>query len=288
MYESIVRYKNGLYGKWAFSLVLVSVLLYLSQKAELPPNGGSWQGYVLGLIGLVIIVLLSWLGIRKRSYQSVVGTVQGWTSAHIYFGLSLIVVATLHSAFQFGYNVHTLAFILMSLVVLSGIYGLIMYSRLPQRMSARRKGKSLNDWLDELDEVDRGVRDIAERCDAEVQSAASNAIERTTFGASYLARLFEVDYSKVMLGGRLVSNSHQGAITRYLAVRIPNTSKRGEAELLQKLLLLFGRRGEIIQHLRFEFASELRLKVWLIFHIPLTAALLCALFAHVVSVFFYW
>ncbi|MDA7788065.1 hypothetical protein N8940_02405 [Sphingomonadaceae bacterium] len=39
-------------------------------------------------------------------------------------------------------------------------------------------------------------------------------------------------------------------------------------------------------------AQQMRLKalleVWLFFHIPLTIALIAALIAHVVSVFYYW
>ena len=55
----------------------------------------------------------------------------GWLSAHVYLGVVLVVVATLHASFQAGWNVHTLAYVLMLFVVLSGIYGVIMYARVP-------------------------------------------------------------------------------------------------------------------------------------------------------------
>ena len=40
-------------------------------------------------------------------------------------------MATLHAAFQVGWNVHTLAYVLMLLVIASGIYGVVNYARLP-------------------------------------------------------------------------------------------------------------------------------------------------------------
>ena len=43
-------------------------------------------------------------------------------------GLSLIVIVTLHTGFQFGWNVHTLAYGLMLLVIVSGIFGIVVYA----------------------------------------------------------------------------------------------------------------------------------------------------------------
>ena len=42
-----------------------------------PPNGGTWQGYVLGTIGALLIVWLTLLGVRKRRYSSTLGTRAG-------------------------------------------------------------------------------------------------------------------------------------------------------------------------------------------------------------------
>ena len=61
---------------------------------------------------------------RKRAITRGRWSLKAWTSAHVYLGLSLIVIATLHTGFQFGWNVHTLAYALMMLVIVSGIYGI--------------------------------------------------------------------------------------------------------------------------------------------------------------------
>ena len=71
----------------------------------------------LGAVGALLIVWLTWLGVRKRSYSSTLGSVQGWTSAHVYLGTACLIIASLHSALQFGWNVHTLSYILMCVVI---------------------------------------------------------------------------------------------------------------------------------------------------------------------------
>lgn len=277
-------------------MVAASAALYLSQPPALPRNGGSWQGYTLGGLGLLLILWLSWLGIRKRSYRSNRGTLQGWVSAHVYLGLALPVVATLHGAFQFGTNVHTLAYALMIGVILSGLYGLYSYLRFPALMVRNRGDRSLDQRLQELDSLDKEGLETGAQCDESVHAVVDSALERTAVGGGFWDQLLARDRSRVALPGTgkregqtvLAANRGQQAVVDHLVQKIPDTSKRGEAERLRRLLYVFGRRAEILHRLRRELSLQLRLKLWLCFHIPLTVALLAALTAHVFTVFFYW
>lgn len=81
------------------------------------------HGYTLGTLGALIILVLLWLGVRKRQYLDAQGSLIGWLSAHVYLGLGLAVIVTLHSGFQLGWNVHSLAYVLMLAVIASGLYG---------------------------------------------------------------------------------------------------------------------------------------------------------------------
>lgn len=299
MYVGILKYAGRRYLWWALLLVAVSLALYFSQSQNLPRSGGSWQGYALGVAGALLIIWLAWLGLRKRRYRSNRGTLLGWASAHVYLGLALLVVATLHTAFQFGWNIHTLAYALMVAVILSGLCGLVAYLRLPAALVGNRGNQSTPERLAELDEIDQQAQGIAARCDDATYALVHSALERTALSHSFSDQLRARDRSRVLRpadegSGRRkpkehwIDNPDQRVVIDYLTRRIPDTSKRGEAERLRELLYVFGRRAEILQRLRRETAIQLRLKLWLCFHIPLTIALLVALAAHIVAVFFYW
>ncbi|MGI9289796.1 MAG: hypothetical protein ACR2QG_00805, partial [Gammaproteobacteria bacterium] len=102
MYESILRYSNARYLWWSLGLLIICIAIYLTQDADAPPSGSSWQGYTLGTIGALLIVWLSWLGIRKRKYGTT-DSLEAWVSGHVYLGTVLLLIALLHSAFQVGW-----------------------------------------------------------------------------------------------------------------------------------------------------------------------------------------
>ena len=127
-HEGFLRHKGFFWGKIATLLCLIAIVAYMLIDVEPRPNGGSWYGYILGTIGALQILWLTMLGVRKRAITRKKWSLKAWTSAHVYLGLSLIVIATLHTGFQFDWNIHTLAYVLMMLVILSGIYGVSAYA----------------------------------------------------------------------------------------------------------------------------------------------------------------
>ena len=120
-HESFLVYKHGRYFWYAVLLSLAAVFGYVSYHGMQPANGGTWLGYTLGSAAAFIIVVLMCFGIRKRKYRSQTGTLQGWLSVHVYFGVSLLLLATLHTGFQLGWNIHSLCYWLLWVLVISGI-----------------------------------------------------------------------------------------------------------------------------------------------------------------------
>lgn len=296
IHVGILRYSNARFLWWAIALTVGSLLLYSTQGNLQPPNGGTWQGYVLGTIGALLIVWLVFLGVRKRSYSSNLGTVQGWTSAHVYLGSVLLVVATLHSAGQLGWNVHSLAYVLMCLVIFSGFYGIYTYINFPQEITANRSGSSTARLFAELFSLDKRGRELGAKGPEDINVAVRSAIERTAIGGGIYAQLLGKDQSRFIRpsgsgdssAGKPVSNRDQQPVIDLIAERLPKTNKIAETELLQALLEIFCRRQAVLRGISRDIRLRGQIRVWLLIHIPISIALIFALAIHIVTTFIYW
>src|SRR5438067_5354007 len=123
-HEGFLRHKRFRWAKIATLLCAAAMALYASVDVPGRHYGGTAPGYLLGTVAVLLILWLTLLGVRKRAMTRGRWSLKGWTSAHVWLGLALVVLATLHSGFRFGPDVHTLAWALMMLVVLSGLYGI--------------------------------------------------------------------------------------------------------------------------------------------------------------------
>lgn len=289
IHQSLLLFRGARYFWWALAMTVGACALFLTQGEGEPPNGGTWQGYTLGTLSAALVVWLALLGVRKRSYHSTVGAVQGWTSAHVYLGGALIFVATLHSGAQIGWNVHTLAYVLMCAVIASGFFGLYSYLNHPGAMSKNREGGARAALFAELFELDRQARAAAQKCAPDIAVAVDSSIERTTLGGGVYEQLFSVDRSFYVrgAGAPVVNVDQQGAID-FAAERLPRAEKGAEAANLQQLIVLLCRRQAVLRRIRRDIRLSGWLRIWLYVHVPLTFALLIALIVHVLATFFYW
>jgi hypothetical protein len=155
---SILEYANFRWFKAALVVSTVCAALYIWHDPPLKPYGGTWLGYTLGTVGAILILWLLWYGVRKRQYRSTTATVQGWLSAHVYLGAALVVIVTLHTGFELGWNVHTLAYVLMLAVVASGFYGVFFYARVPRAMTQNLGESTLDSILLRIGDLDREAR----------------------------------------------------------------------------------------------------------------------------------
>jgi len=260
---------------------------YLLHDPQEPPNGGTVLGYTLGTIGALMILWLTWYGVRKRRYASRAGTLQGWLSAHVYLGIALLVIVLLHTGFQFGWNVHTLALVVMVLVVLSGLYGVYLYMKYPERMSENRGGTSRAELLSQLDDIDRRAHNVAAKLPDAYRDFVDSGIQRTALGRTLWQRLRKEDNSRIRIDGEVVENPGQEAAMDWLA----GQQSRADATLaatIAELSALLRNKRQLLRQVSEDLRLQAGLELWLYAHVPLTAALLVALTAHIVTVFLYW
>ena len=256
----------------ALALSAASIAGYLLIDQEPRPNGGSWYGYTLGTIGLALIIWLSLLGVRKRRINPGAWSLKAWTSAHVYLGLSLVVVGTLHTGFQIGWNVHTLAYVLMLLVIITGIYGVIVYATLPASLSANRKEMTRAQMLDALTAIDRQLESAAQPLGRDEADLVIAALAQDVFyGGAW---------------GRLTGSYPRCATTRALRGLAQGMGQTTDAAA--RVHALLEKRREQLAQIRGQLRIRALLEIWLFIHIPLTIALIAALAAHVISVFYYW
>lgn len=282
-HQSILEFKHGRYLKLALGLCAVAIGVYAWHEPPtvyLKPYGGTWLGYTLGTVGAVLILWLMLLGLRKRRYRSNIGSLQGWTSAHVYLGVSLVIIATLHCAFEFGWNVHTLAYVLMMAVIASGFYGVYSYLHYPELVTKNLGDETPAMILLKITDLDRKCRRLALDLPDEINAVvggATRAVGRE-LGVS-------VDFRQRLRAPRIKCPTRAACDA---LMRIDAKLTAEQAKVHQQLLTEMTRKSMLLDRLRNDMRFRALMQLWLFFHVPLSFALLAALSAHVISVFFYW
>ncbi len=276
MHTSILVFRNFRYLKIALALIVVAVLAYVIHDPLGRPNGGTWLGYSLGGLCAAIIVWLAWFGVRKRRYGVGKLLLEDWASAHVYLGLSLLIIATLHSGFQFGINVHTLAYALMVLVIGSGAFGLFAYMRYPRLRSINRGEGALGDVWALVAGMSRDCYEIARDLPDEVYRLVELADKETRIGGGVWRQLSGHDSN---CASTLALEEVRGMAERYSGK---------DADAARRLVRVLARKVELLTRIRKDIQYKALLDIWLYFHIPLTVALLGALAIHIFTVFLYW
>ena len=275
-HEGFLRHKRFRWLKISLFICLLALVGYWLIDVQPRHNGGSWYGYLLGTIAALLILWLTMIGVRKRAMTRGRWSLKAWTSAHVYLGLSLIVIGTLHTGFQFGWNVHTLAYALMMLVIVSGIYGISVYATLPKRLSDSGAEFTRPQMLEAVEKLDRQLQ----------LAAQPLAVEETRI----VQRSLNDDPCRGGLYARLSGNYPRCRTARArmaLSGRI-DAAPEGQKQAIIAAVKLLERKGAVLSRIRQQMRIRALLEVWLYLHVPITFALIAALAAHIVSVFFYW
>lgn len=311
MHQSFLSYRNFFYLKVALGLCTMAILAYALHDPADPPNGGTWLGYTLGGLGAGLIGWLAWFGVRKRLYHGTQDRLVAWLSAHVYLGSTLIVIATLHSGFQLGWNVHTLTYVLTMLVIASGFYGLYAYVAYPRLLAANRGGLAREAMIGEVADLDRESLMLADQVGKDAHKVVLQSIEETVLGGPAWEQLFG-DPARRSSGGSVVQgldevrkriesrmeraaapiteveNQDATAISFLAGHMMADGGGPERLEKIRRLFDLISRKRMLVERIQRDIQYQSRLAFWLYLHVPLSVGLLAALLTHVFAVFFYW
>lgn len=267
--ETFLTYKRFRWLWVNVVFLLLLVLVYFFDRPLGGRNGGTVVGYSYGAIATAGILYLMWFGIRKRSHYARYTTLKGCLSAHVWLGVALALLVPLHSGFQFGLNVHTLAYALMMATIVSGIVGATIYLRFPQKIQSHRGGGTIKTLLEQLAVVSNDIDFVSkDRSDPFL----------------HLVEAVDINFKPSLVRSLVAKNidRQQKDIAGFLA-KVPEK----EREDAFKVVGLAKKKQQIICQIDQEIKLKFWLRTWLYFHLPLSFALLAALSIHIFSVFYY-
>ena len=147
---------------------------------------------------------------------------------------------------------------------------------IPAALSNNREEMTQVQMLDAIRAIDRQLHDAAQPLKHEAAALVQRSLDEDPFGGGVWRRL---------------SGNYRNSATilahaelRQWTASKPDTGN----DPMEKVDALLERKEAILGRLRRHLRLKAMLEVWLYVHVPATFALLAALTAHIVSVFFYW
>ena len=256
------------------ALATIAALYGQAVLAGEPRHGGSRLGILLGIASLVLIVLLILFAWRKRAYKSRLGTLDGWLQAHLYFGIVALPLVLFHAGFLFRDTLATVAFLVLALVVATGLLGALLYRTLPQRLTLVESRVSLDQVSDQLNQLREAMAQIA--------AGRSEAFRRLYAKVDKAARPQGLASWRLLFDAGYAPEGEEKAWRSLLTL-----VEEAEREPLRQLLVLARQQRELHHRLRLQQRYRNWLVVWLLVHVPLSFLLLVLALAHAAVAFYY-
>lgn len=241
-------------------------------------------GYVMGIAGGVLMVLLLIYPLRKRlrSLQSL-GSVKFWFRTHMIFGVAGPVLVVLHSNFSLGSINSTVAMVCTLIVAGSGIIGRYLYAKIHHGMHGHRisldemriKGAPLQHSA--LAELFAGMTERFEAAEADVRSASAG------LGSSFI----------VALRAPFTARKLKTELVRHLETTLDRladdcaTIAGQRQRLLSSAVSYLDRRLATLQKFSKLSAFERLFGLWHVVHFPLFVVMVLAAIVHVIAVHAY-
>lgn len=265
------KWRRRFYGVLAL-LVASYVFYWISGRFM---HGGSPAGLAYGVLGTLAVLVLLYYGVRKRSYRSRMGTLEGWLQAHLYLGFLSAVLILFHTGMRFEDDVAVAAFVVLLIVVASGFWGALAYTSLPRRLTAVQGDLTPEEMSAQLNQLGRAMDRLA----------AGKSTAFRELAARFVGELAPRPFAGWRILGRARATGDFLDDKRLKAL-VARVVAEEQPELRQLVVLARQRRelnGKLVAQQRYKNLLE----VWLYLHLPLSIALVALVVAHLVAVFYY-
>ena len=258
-----------------FSYVLVAFFIYAGWKNRLewPLTAESGTGYLLGIIGASMLLLLLLYPLRKHNrYLRKMGPIKYWFRMHMFFGVMGPVLILFHSGFRLGSLNSSIALFSMLLVAGSGLIGRYFYIRIHHGLYGRKAT---------LEELQQHSDLLRQSLPADLQATPGILDRIKCFEAHITPR-------SGSLIGSLWKFLSVGIRTRLLFLRFRITadnslSPSGKRELVRHI---GAHLSSIRKMAEFHFYERL-FSIWHVVHLPLFLMLILTGVVHVIAVHVY-
>ena len=274
-------------GTWLLCAAVAGLLVWsrhANEEGDLTPAEGL--GYWLGITGAVMMLSLLLYPVRKHwKALNSFGSVRLWFNTHMVLGILGPALILAHSGFELRSTNATVAMTMMALVVLSGIVGRYIYSRVHSGMSGKKA--ELSELLADADALRKAFgEDMRHAPEIEAELAAfeaeAAALRKSAYGSLHAA---------LFLGAksRATQRHLRGEAIAIISARA--LRERWDTGTLE------ANTDAVIAHLDAYFATVRRastlhvfervFRLWHFLHLPLFLLLIFAAVAHIIAVHLY-
>jgi Fe-S-cluster-containing dehydrogenase component/CRP-like cAMP-binding protein len=255
--------------------IALTVLGLLDYGLETPLLG-SWfdMRWLTGLVGLTGIVGVMAYPVRKQIYKRRAGPLRYWLLSHSYLGVIGGAVLLLHGGVQSGGALTTALMISFDLVILTGLFGILVYYVAP-RMLTRIEGQPLliEDLLTRRDELREELGATMAAASPEAQKLIRKRVLKRCLSLRFLLRQYLRRESLDQLVGAV------GGALKPSAKSLSAYEQGNFFSAIEKAVTM--RRLDALIYLHHS------LKLWLAPHVIVTSLMLALMIVHIIQVLYF-
>jgi Fe-S-cluster-containing dehydrogenase component len=235
--------------------------------------GGTWLTvrWITGIVGLFGVAAVMTYAARKQVYRRRAGALRYWMMMHVYVGVAAGLVLLLHGGRTTGGLLTSLLMIAFDAVIVTGLFGIVVYLVVPRVMTSI-EGEPLlvEDLRARREELRETLAEIGQRGGAELREFIRRKVRGRVFSFRYLLRQYlkREELSRLLAAARETYEAE--------ARNLDPESRRLLLEAVEATVTL--RRVDSLIYL------HQLLKLWLAPHVVATSLMLALMLVHIVQV----